>query len=463
MKEKKNKNSSKTNKSVTGKKAKKEENIPSNKKSEKKNTNGKKTQNIKQVENKSAVSKEAKQNKSNEKISKKKSMFSKGNEIEIKNEENKVNKENNSPISKKQKVDKGSEKISKKKSSFSNRLESIKEEIKVKKESTNNKGKASTSELKNEKKKNKIFMKNTANNSPKSVKNNSGVKNSKSKSKFKKDEIREKLLLHDDKILSSINKSKETISTLVETLPTEENKRKESQTKSPQTAEEYTGKRRKNKRRTVAFIEHPKAPLEENEKNEENKSEDDNNYKSKRRLSTHEIDLTPIPMLRRKKGQEIDLNNKDVQNAIVLRRLEYNDYIKSLNKPKNKPKPKPKPKPRPKYYDQRKVNYIQKMYKAFQARVVNQILNRKKVNLCVTELFCLLLSENYNHAVVRIAFALIKLYYHEPFCNIDDEVDFSDKLYMKLSDKYYNFNNIKFSKHQKPIEKRRRKIKKRED
>ena len=36
MKEKKNKNSSKTNKSVTGKKAKKEENIPPNKKSEKK-------------------------------------------------------------------------------------------------------------------------------------------------------------------------------------------------------------------------------------------------------------------------------------------------------------------------------------------------------------------------------------------------------------------------------------------
>ena len=102
------------------------------------------------------------------------------------------------------------------------------------------------------------------------------------------------------------------------------------------------------------------------------------------------------------------------------------------------------------------------MYKGFQARVVNQIINRKRVNLCVTECFCLLLYETTKHAVVRIAFELIKLFYHEPFCNIEEEVDFSDKLYMKLSDKYYNLNQIKFAKHSKPKEKRRRRVKKRE-
>jgi len=37
---------------------------------------------------------------------------------------------------------------------------------------------------------------------------------------------------------------------------------------------------------------------------------------------------------------------------------------------------------------------------------------------------------------------MLKLYYHEPFCNIEDEVDFSDRLYMKLCGKYYDFNNI---------------------
>ena len=83
------------------------------------------------------------------------------------------------------------------------------------------------------------------------------------------------------------------------------------------------------------------------------------------------------------------------------------------------------------------------MYKGFQTRIVNQTINRLKVNLCVTELNCLILNEVYIHAKKRIAFSIIRLYYHEPFCKIDDEVNFSDRLSIKLSDKYYNLNNCK--------------------
>ena len=83
------------------------------------------------------------------------------------------------------------------------------------------------------------------------------------------------------------------------------------------------------------------------------------------------------------------------------------------------------------------------MYKGFQIRKVNQIIYRLKINLFVTELLCLILNELLIHAGKRISFCAIKLYYHDPFSNIGDEVDFTDKLNMKLSDKYFNFNNFK--------------------
>ena len=88
-------------------------------------------------------------------------------------------------------------------------------------------------------------------------------------------------------------------------------------------------------------------------------------------------------------------------------------------------------------------NAIQKVYKGFQTRKVNQVVNRLRVNLCVTELYCLIFREVFIHAKIRIAFSIIKLYYHDPFSRIEDEVDFSDRLSMKLSDKYYNINNFK--------------------
>ena len=67
------------------------------------------------------------------------------------------------------------------------------------------------------------------------------------------------------------------------------------------------------------------------------------------------------------------------------------------------------------------------MYRGFQIRKVNQIINRLKVNLCVTELTCLIFNEVFIHAKRRITFNILKLYYHEPFSNIDDEVNFKDE------------------------------------
>ena len=131
---------------------------------------------------------------------------------------------------------------------------------------------------------------------------------------------------------------------------------------------------------------------------------------------------------------------KDVHNAKLIRRFEYNEYVTILNN--KKPKPKPKSKPKPKVYDITKVNMIQKIFKGFQTRKINQIINRLKYNLCVTELTCLILNEVFIHAKKRLTFYSLKLYYHEAFTKIDSEVNFTDKIAMKLSDKYYNFNNF---------------------
>ena len=37
---------------------------------------------------------------------------------------------------------------------------------------------------------------------------------------------------------------------------------------------------------------------------------------------------------------------------------------------------------------------------------------------------------------------MLKTYYHDPFTKICNEVGFTDKIDMKLSDKYYNINNF---------------------
>ena len=169
----------------------------------------------------------------------------------------------------------------------------------------------------------------------------------------------------------------------------------------------------------------------EKEKNEEDNTEENNEM--------IKAVFTPIPTLLRRTSKVINgkvPNVKDVEKAINLRRQQYNEYLRFLNKPK------PKPKPKPKIYDLDNVVFIQKMYKGFQIKDVNQTVQRLKINLCVTELLCLIFNNVFRHARKRITFYMFKTYYHDPFTHIFTEVNFTDKLAMKLSDTYYNFNNF---------------------
>lgn len=232
----------------------------------------------------------------------------------------------------------------------------------------------------------------------------------------------------------SISKNKETLSTNDEISSNRENKIIHSKPKT-----KIIKTKNNNKNENLALNRKTKNNFHKkinNNKNNDISKED-------KIIRREKIILTPIPLIRRKRdGNRIQSNNNEVQNAIVLRRQEYDDFIKSLNKPKPKSKPEPIPAPKPKIYDINKLKKIQKTYKGFQTREINQTINRLKVNLCANELFCLVLNETFIHANKRIYFSLLKLYYHEPFHSIYNEIDFTDRIYIKLSDRYYNFNNF---------------------
>lgn len=249
-----------------------------------------------------------------------------------------------------------------------------------------------------------------------------------------------------DPFFTTASKSKETVSTNLDTISNEENIKKELKLKKglPSSKNQLYQQYKKSDKNIIKLEMKAKQREEIRKKLElcENESKT-KEEKIKKRVKFLVTILTPMPAIKKKasNGDEIDPNSKVVQNAKYLRRQEYNDYTVELNKPRPK-KPKPKPKPEPKVYDNNKVNMIQRMYKGFQIRTVNQIINRLKIQSCVTELFCLITNEVCIHARKRIFFYTLKLYYYDPFANIEQEVDFSDKILMKLSDRYYNFNNF---------------------
>ena len=142
-------------------------------------------------------------------------------------------------------------------------------------------------------------------------------------------------------------------------------------------------------------------------------------------------------------------NAKDVEKAIKLRRKQYNEYLKNLNKPKEvKPEPviesesSSSSESEPKVYDSNKVNTIQKIYRGYQNKKIYQLVDRLKINSCVTELLCLIFCRVYIHAKKRISFGILKTYYHVPFSNICEEMDFKDKIAIRLPDRYYNFKYL---------------------
>ena len=114
----------------------------------------------------------------------------------------------------------------------------------------------------------------------------------------------------------------------------------------------------------------------------------------------------------------------------------------SESESESEPEPEPEPQEEPIIYDSDKVNIIQKVYKGYRIKEIHQTVTRLKINSCIFELLCLLLNKVYIHAKKRLTFNILKLYFNEPFTNIGKEINFEDKISIKLSDRYYNFKNL---------------------
>ena len=264
-------------------------------------------------------------------------------------------------------------------------------------------------------------------------------------------------------------KTKETISTNLGTVSTEKKTKPKSiispekDTKLTSTISTEKGIKQKSikspeksikKKRKISPEKNEKQKsIISPEKNEKQKNLDSNNNNNNN--EENKITFARIPRLIRRQTRILTgttFNAKDVERAIKLRRLQYNEYLKSLNKPKPKlifkqdtiseSESEPEPEPEPKVYDSDKVSTIQRIFKGYHVKEIHQTLNRLRINSCLNELLCLILGNVYIHAKKRITFNMLKTYYHEPFIDICEEVGFKDKIAIKLSDRYYNFKNL---------------------
>ena len=317
----------------------------------------------------------------------------------------KVQFKHDTSIKSKNEIKSDSNKNNNDKNKYNNKEEKLDIDNKIKENNSNNKEKKDTKKdetntLKKDNSKNKIRNKNKNSKDnifkkSKSIKINEEKKSTKSKYSSSDKPTLVENMLH------TINKSKETLSTFVDTISTE-----------------------KDKNEDLNIIQ---------------KNQDEYNFTLESEKEKKKSVFTPIPSLIKKSSKIISsypTNIKDVEKAINLRRIQYNEYLKSLHKPK------PKPKPKPKIYDADSVIEIQKLFRKFKIKDINQTVNRLKINLCVTELLCLIFNHVFKHARRRITFYTLKTFYHDPFTNIFEEVDFTDKMMMKLSDTFYNFNNF---------------------
>lgn len=189
--------------------------------------------------------------------------------------------------------------------------------------------------------------------------------------------------------------------------------------------------------------------------------------------------LTPFPEINKEKNGEKSsaavLFHKAMKNVNLLRRLEYDNYIDEIIKKNVKYKEKYK-----KLYDITnisstakkigstsgrsekrsekakipdikyitKVIEIQKIFKGFVSRNIDQKLNKLKVRNCFIEIFSLLVNHYFFKYKIKESFNKIKTHYSSPFTNINNELTFADKLSIKLIDSYYQRINFGFKKFQ---------------
>ena len=130
------------------------------------------------------------------------------------------------------------------------------------------------------------------------------------------------------------------------------------------------------------------------------------------------------------------LFKKDPKDEFVLKKINEDLYLTIFNKTQ--------PAKKLKIYtrkDIKLITQIQKRYKGFSKREVDQSIHRMRIRQCILESMCLMIQQFLDRAYKKLLFQRLVRRYHTPF-HFENEVYFKDKIEFKLPDKYYNMVNI---------------------
>lgn len=125
---------------------------------------------------------------------------------------------------------------------------------------------------------------------------------------------------------------------------------------------------------------------------------------------------------------------KPEQDHIVIKTLENNDVLKI---PINK-----------RVYTRKELTgivKIQNKFRGFKERDINQKLDRLRLGECAAELFCLLIDNIFIKAAKRKTFQKLFLVDENPDsrCRVVNELEFKDKIKIKLIKNYYCISGVK--------------------
>ena len=130
------------------------------------------------------------------------------------------------------------------------------------------------------------------------------------------------------------------------------------------------------------------------------------------------------------------LFKKSDENELVLKILDSDLHLSIYNKAP----------PQKKFFRRSEISTIikvQNRFKGIYYREVEKKVDRLKASDCVLETMLLLVGRAYDNAIRKKTLRQFKKEFLDPFNNIDDELEFEDKIQFKLPDRYYNISNIR--------------------
>ena len=130
------------------------------------------------------------------------------------------------------------------------------------------------------------------------------------------------------------------------------------------------------------------------------------------------------------------LFRKDPKDEFILKKINEDLYLTIFNKTQ--------PPKKIKIYtrkDIKLITQIQKRFKGFSKREVDQVIHRMRIRQCNLESLCLMIEQALDNAYKKLLFQRLVKIYHTPF-HFENELHFKDKIEFKLPDKFYNMTKI---------------------